>query len=540
MNNTDRQFFTTLAILKSKLAHLLSAHNHLHEAAFARLDQIAPLLSTIDQEGEGLLIGTTKQGGHILSVHPTPKRPKLGNTLVVAPTQGGKSLLAIAQLLTWRHSVIVNDIKGELRHSTSGWRKTFSDVKIIDPTGYGNRFNPLDGLTTEDQFYSIATQLLFTPHEGDGAAFSLRAMDMLTALFLAARDQGVPHFSYVHETLATGLIATAQRLQAVNPAYATRFMDMTYAQAQQKNFDDKYLLNSYGLLKAKLRPILTETVIRSLSGSDFHAKDLICSDKPTTVYLQWPEEDLLALAPLVRLMVGSLINGMIKAARTMGESNCKPVLVLADEAGRTAIPSLAEHATTVVSKNISLWVSMQDLSQLETNYGKSRADTLKNNMDTKIFYRQSDETTTQFLERKLQKRSGFAHSQTAKPGDEPVDGQSEQAIPLLRSDKIEQMDDTEIIAFHHNLPPLHERRMDWRDFPELVKRRNMPPVKPEPLPKLPATPVADTGETQATDKQDNQPFTPVASEKLTGWHDTPGATIYAGGQKKPNHPKRVD
>jgi type IV secretory pathway TraG/TraD family ATPase VirD4 len=173
MNNTDRPFFTTLAILKSKLTHFLSAHNHLHEAAFARLDQIAHLLSTIDTAGDSLLIGKTATGNHVLSVHPTPKRPKLGNTLVVVPTQGGKSLLAISQLLTWKYSVIVNDIKGELTRYTSGWRNTFSTVYVLDPTGRGNRFNPLDGLTTEDKFYSLATQLLFTPDEGEGAHFSL-------------------------------------------------------------------------------------------------------------------------------------------------------------------------------------------------------------------------------------------------------------------------------------------------------------------------------------------------------------------------------
>jgi type IV secretory pathway TraG/TraD family ATPase VirD4 len=406
---------------------------------------------------------------------------------------------------------------------------------VLDPTGRGNRFNPLDGITTEDKFYSLATQLLFTPDEGEGAHFSLRAMDMLTALFLAARDEGIPHFTYVHEALASGLIATIEHLQQVNPAYATRFLDMTYQEAKQKHFDDKYVLNSYGLLKAKLRPILTETVIRSLTGADFHAKDLISNEKPTTIYLQWPEEDLLSLAPLIRLMVGSLINGMITAAKHLGEEHCKPVLVLADEAGRTAIPSLAEHATTVVSKNISLWVSIQDLSQLETNYGKARAQTLRNNMDTKIFYRQSDETTTQFLERKLQKRSGFAKSETTRPGDEPVDGQSEQAIPLLRSDKIEQMDDTEIIAFHHNLPPLHERRMDWRDFPLLVKRRTMEPVKPQPLPKLPTTPLhTDSGETRTPDEADTTPFLPVTSEKFTGWHTVPGGTVYADKHKTPH------
>jgi type IV secretion system protein VirD4 len=48
--------------------------------------------------------------------------------LVVAPTRGGKGLLATSQLLTWQGSAIVNDIKGELFNDTVGYRKTLGKV----------------------------------------------------------------------------------------------------------------------------------------------------------------------------------------------------------------------------------------------------------------------------------------------------------------------------------------------------------------------------------------------------------------------------
>ena len=72
--------------------------------------------------------------------------------LVCAPPRMGKSLLAISQLLTWPHSVIVNDVKGELYEATAGYRSTFSDVYVIDFQGYGNAYDPLSGKTTEDEF----------------------------------------------------------------------------------------------------------------------------------------------------------------------------------------------------------------------------------------------------------------------------------------------------------------------------------------------------------------------------------------------------
>jgi hypothetical protein len=57
-----------------------------------------------------------------------------------------------------------------------------------------------------------------------------------------------------------------------------------------------------GTLTAKMRSLLTKTVIRSVSGADFKAGDLMTSIAPVTVYLRWPERDLLALSPLVRLL----------------------------------------------------------------------------------------------------------------------------------------------------------------------------------------------------------------------------------------------
>lgn len=54
------------------------------------------------------------------------------HVLVVAPTRSGKGVgLVNNTMVTWRESAIVNDIKGELRAFTSGWRKYVAHNKII-------------------------------------------------------------------------------------------------------------------------------------------------------------------------------------------------------------------------------------------------------------------------------------------------------------------------------------------------------------------------------------------------------------------------
>jgi type IV secretory pathway TraG/TraD family ATPase VirD4 len=71
--------------------------------------------------------------------------------------------------------------------------------------------------------------------------------------------------------------------------------------------------------------------------------------------------DLLALAPVVRLVFQTLIHDTQttydkRPGRTAKEKGCYPVLLLLDEAGRVKIPQLYEYATTVVGRQISLWV----------------------------------------------------------------------------------------------------------------------------------------------------------------------------------------
>ena len=85
----------------------------LYADRFAHPHEVDRLVSPHWQQETGLLVGVSSFN-QVLSVRPTLARRELGNVLVDALTRGGKGLLAISQLLTWPHSVVVVDIKGEL------------------------------------------------------------------------------------------------------------------------------------------------------------------------------------------------------------------------------------------------------------------------------------------------------------------------------------------------------------------------------------------------------------------------------------------
>jgi type IV secretion system protein VirD4 len=283
----------------------------------------------------------------------------------------------------------------------------------------------------------------------------------------------------VRQLIHDGLLATAAKLDTISPKLSTKFLDAEFKDA---NFSDRFLQSAWSTLTARLYPLLTETVVRSLAGADFTAKEIMASDQPVTLYLRWNERDLLALAPLVRLIWGSLIDELITAYDNAEGRNCHPVLLLIDEAGRTAIPSLADHATTVNGRGISLWIAIQSLSQLDAVYGHTRARTLRDNMDSQIYYRPSDLTTATYLEERLGRHSEYARSHTSREGGGESEGLSEQAIPLLTAWEVQRLRDEEIIGFHRLLPPFKARRMDWREHKILKSRHGLPPP---PLPVLP-------------------------------------------------------
>lgn len=480
-----KRFLYTFYLFLSWIGALLFQTRELHHARFARVHELDNLL-TDSLPSESLLLGINSNFQRLLHVRATPKRRELGNLLVVAPTRGGKGLLAVSQLLTWKHSVIVNDIKGDLFDQTAGYRSTLGKVYVIDPEGIGHRYDPLLSKTTEKDILSAATHLLYRPDEGEGRIFTERATVMLTQLLLAAREENTAPFPYLRQMVRAGLMGAAKRLFRISPELATQFLE---AELEETNFDDRFLLSAWGTLSVRMRFLLTDSVVRCLTGSDFTPEEIIRGREPVTVYLRWPEEDILSLTPLIRLLWQSLIHGLLHTFDATGGQDCRPALLLIDEAANSPIPNLHQYATTVAGRGISLWIAIQALSQLDSLYGKHKADTIRNNCDSKIFYRQASLETAEYIERYLGRRSGYAHSQTLHEGEETSEGRSEHAVPLLTAQDINQLNQDEIIGWHSNLRPFRARRFDWRALPALRQRRSIPPPRLSALPQLEATPL---------------------------------------------------
>jgi type IV secretion system protein VirD4 len=401
-------------------------------------------------------------------------------------------MLAISQLLTWPHSAIINDMKGELFTKTAGYRATLGPVYVLNPVaGVGHRYDPFTGRYSERALGTLAHHLLFDPQDHDPIFFK-RAKKMLTQMCRAARieneREGAERYRilpYVGNLLTTkGFQGTVAYLQQLHPELATKFLAEESARA---NFDDRFLSSCWGTLDTLLWPLLTDDVIRCFTGADFTMDALMLGPRPCTVYVQIPESELYALLPLVRLLFGSFIDGLTatydQEEKKGNQYACTPVLILADEAGRSAIPQLANAAQTVLGRRVYLWIAVQSLSSLEVVYGRGRAQILKDSVETQLYFRPDDLPTAEYLERRFGRHSRFATSQTRYADKEGSEGFSEQGIPVMTAQEIMRASARTVFALHRDNWPMLLSRLEYYRDPLLARRAAIPPPA---LPTLPA------------------------------------------------------
>jgi type IV secretion system protein VirD4 len=484
-----KRFLDNAAILLSRLSSLTAPSGGLHHARFALPHELQSISShSLDEEA--LLLGRSHLGG-IYRVKGTQRRPELGNMLVCAPPRSGKSTLAITQLLTWPHSVVVVDIKSELYQNTAGYRSTLGKVFVIDTEGVGNRYDPLEGIKSEGKLFGAAKNLLYVPKEGEGRGFTEWGILMEVLKWQAClelnRKTGTDHrlLPFTRALGKLGINPAAAALNAISPKIAQEMLDGEYEEDRDYR-DNKFFANSWQGSRARMFPLLTEDVVRCFQGSDFTGKDIIAGGEPVSVYIRIPEEELEGKASLVRLVLESLSKDMFTTHDKRKGQGCRPVLMILDEGGTVGFPSLPHYSSTCAGRNISFWVALQDLSQLDGLYEIHKARTIRNNMGAKVFFRPEDYQTAKSISDTLGMTSGYSHSETRRDGEVSSEGRSEQAIALLTVRQLMELDDRKIIFFFKNLKPGLGNSMAYWDFPLLEKRRAIPPP---PVKELP--PVAD-------------------------------------------------
>jgi len=335
-----------------------------------------------------------------------------GNTgmLTVGGARGGKTACcSIPNLLTWRHSAFVIDVKGSHAAVTAPYRREVlgQDVYIVDAfnvLGQGTDgfksldINP-DAPDVREQINAHADALVVPDpdsrekHWDDGARTIIAGL--IDHLVSSHREPSLP--------MLRGLLTQMPEEQkalwanmAVNESLGGAARDA--ATRIIRGFDTNEILGLLSNADKHTEWLSSKPIQDVLSKRSFSFAQL--KQKPTTIYLVIPPHYLNIHKRLLRLFVNQAINAM-----SVGGRSPIPVLGLCDEFLQYGFMSEILKAFSLMQGyNLMLWPFIQDLKTAKHLYGDS-FNAIINNCRAVQTFAVSDEESTRFTSDRIGPRS---------------------------------------------------------------------------------------------------------------------------------------
>ena len=396
-----------LAIFIARLitANSLKANEFLHGSARWAEKKDMQAAGLLPRPGAGLrfLEKQTNSGGVYVGAWEDPRgrhhylrHDGPEHILTYAPTRSGKGVgLVIPTLLSWPHSAVITDLKGELWALTAGWRQQHAGNKVLrfepaSDNGEAVCWNPLDEIRIATEYevgdvQNLAT--LIVDPDGKGmeshwqkTSFALLVGVILHALYKARNEGTAASLPAVDAMLAdperdtdqlwAEMIAYSHVNGENHPVVGSAARDMMDRPEEEAG-------SVLSTAKSYLALYRDPVVARNVSRSEFRIKDLMHHSDPVSLYIVTQPNDKARLRPLVRVLVNMIVRLL---ADRMSFDQGRPVahykhrlLAMLDEfpsLGKLEI--LQESLAFLAGYGIKCYLICQDLNQLksrETGYG---------------------------------------------------------------------------------------------------------------------------------------------------------------------------
>lgn len=347
--------------------------------------------------------------------------------MAFAPTRSGKGVgLVLPTLLSWPHSAVVYDIKGENWALTAGWRRREANNLVLkfEPAaldGTSVRFNPLDEvrLRTDREVadvQNIMTMIVDPDGKGlrDHWQKSAQALLVGVALHVLYSERnktlnGVIEFlSHPARSIEDTLIFMLETdHDLVGPGWpkpdgtpnychpvvaaAARAMLNTASEEQSSA-----LSSAISYLTLYRDPV----VARNTARSDFKVRDLMNDDKAVSLYLVVPPSDKERLRPLIRLLINQVVRGLtekmvFKDGRSTAGYKHRLLLMLDEFPSLGKLDVFEESLAFIAGYGLKAYLIIQDISQLWTAYGKE--ESIFSNCHVRVAYAPNKIETAELL-----------------------------------------------------------------------------------------------------------------------------------------------
>ncbi|MBX9745680.1 MAG: type IV secretory system conjugative DNA transfer family protein, partial [Hyphomonadaceae bacterium] len=317
------------------------------------------------------------------------------HVLLTGGTRSGKTRGAVVPtLLATPHSVLALDLKGELHTGdarvnfpgTAGWRAKLGPVLRFDPTSStSDRFNLIDTIRPgpqEVRDVQNLTELIADPYGDqrfqefwDRAAKQIVAGVILHVAYAEPEERKTLH--RVFELLARFddtvklMEATLHRLGADgNPE---THPEIRRAAQSYAAYHDKLRAGIKATAESYLGIFADPLVQQNTATSTFRISDLMCADRPVTLYLCWPPNDSKRVKPLMRLVFGAVLRDLMEHQERAADGRAKkrPLLLLLDEFPQLGKLDLFEQSMgAMAGYGVRAFIVTQSLHQVTQAYGR--------------------------------------------------------------------------------------------------------------------------------------------------------------------------
>ena len=433
------------------------------------------------------------------------------HVIAVAPTRSGKGVgLVVPTLLTWPHSAVIHDIKGENWELTAGWRSRFSHCLLFDPTNpLSARFNPLlevrKGAMEVRDVQNIA-DILVDPEGAreqrdhwEKTAHALLVGTILHVLY-AEQEKTLSRVATflsdptrsIGRTLAIMLTTNhlgTDTAPIVHPVVASIARELMNKADNERSGVVSTAMSLLGLYRD---PIIAATT----AASDWSIADLMQAERPVSLYLVVPPSDISRTRPLVRLILNQ-IGRRLTETLPEGTANERRLLLMLDEFPALGRLDFFETSLAFLAGyGVRAFLVAQSLHQIDKAYGPNHA--ILDNCHVRIAFAPNDERTARRLSdalgtaTELRAQKNLSGKRLAAWLSHVTVSEQETARPLLTPGEILQFPVNDALVLVSGVAPIRAQKLQYYADHNFLARRL-------PAPKLASGGYADTPPIRAHD-----------------------------------------
>ena len=341
------------------------------------------------------------------------------NDLIIGPSGAGKTRgYVLPNILQCSESLIITDTKGALRQqvgNTLTWHGyNVQEVNLADCLSSPWGYNPLDFIRwdpcrekyREQDILTVAAALV--PVENEHEPFWDLAARMVLESIIGYVLDFLPDEEHTLSSAVKLFQVTGSRqferlydeLKEIAP---DSFAYQRYQMFRSMRQADKMYASVQGILAEKLSPLTfdgTKALFENPQKVDFQT----VGQHKTAVFLNISDTDR-SMDRLAALFYTQALHTLCDSAdHSPGHRLAVPVrLILDDFAANVAIPDFDKITSVIRSREISVSIILQSLSQLEALYGHAKALTIINNCDQLLYLGGQDVETARYISTKANK-----------------------------------------------------------------------------------------------------------------------------------------